>query len=569
MNNQFSPAVSINGDLVVGFTSSKDVKNLGWLDASRVSAFLLDGENTHRKHLGMVTLFATTHKRPMSTLRGMLNKSAVLEVTPGESITYDLPVHREKTQATVIMDTSEESAYPGIGETVFPLILNREFSKNSLLTYDPLFGQQVIVSEDHEVEQVGDGFRHYVKLLTMDENESFDPSKLKPGVEYVRLRTVSGEMDQQYGNIELSADPIGSITNEFVLGDVRSLETFYTMKASQMKATGLSKVASETNEKAMNTLERLVGSNKDMYFITNTIKNAEGKLGYSQNADNIRVGPALEYFVLAELALMEATDVTYTKGGIVSGTFGTKRLNEGLWHQYRRGKIITYSRPGGLTIDHLYQAAQYVFKNSDIPTLQRTLRFRAGSMAYNNIMQLFREQVYHQLESLPNGLFGSTQKVEGKLFEGPLDALKMNAVSFKSVSIPGVGQIEVIWDEALDYQPLTDKVQAGFFGNSGVAWTSYSLLIEDAESAEYSNVRKNVKNANLVNGGTDKANTYYIKPEGSHVVFGYEQGRMADGDKTSFVQSSMKTMGRTFWAHSSSAALALDVTRQVWIELER
>jgi hypothetical protein len=173
------------------------------------------------------------------------------------------------------------------------------------------------------------------------------------------------------------------------------------------------------------------------------------------------------------------------------------------------------------------------------------------------------------LESLPNGLFGSTQKVEGKLFEGPLDALKMNAVSFKSVSIPGVGQIEVIWDEALDYQPLTDKVQAGFFGNSGVAWTSYSLLIEDAESAEYSNVRKNVKNANLVNGGTDKANTYYIKPEGSHVVFGYEQGRMADGDKTSFVQSSMKTMGRTFWAHSSSAALALDVTRQVWIELER
>ena len=118
------------------------------------------------------------------------------------------------------------------------------------------------------------------------------------------------------------------------------------------------------------------------------------------------------------------------------------------------------------------------------------------------------------------------------------------------------------------YQPLADKQAQGFYG-TGVAWTSYSMIIEDATSPEYSNVANRVNNATLVEGGSQTSNTYYIKPTDGHLVFGYEQGRMANDGRTEYVQSSLKNMGRTFWAHSNSAALVLDITRQVVIELQR
>jgi len=567
MSNQFSPFKSINGDTVVAFTSSKEIKNLGWLDASRVSSALLDGENSHRKHLGLINLFATSHKRPMKVMRNLLKSQAVLNVNPLESVTYDLPVHREATKATVTEDTSTTAEYFGIGEAQFPIVLSREFSASSTITYDELYGQQAIVMD---VEPVGDSFRHWVKIMSFDKETGWDPSKLKPGTEYFRVTTVAGEFDERFANIDLQANPVGTITNEFVLGDPRALETFYTAKAASANANGLTRVANETRTQAMSELEKLANG-KDMYFITSTVKDAQGNVtGMRMDKNIAKVGPALEYFVLAELALLEAKALAYAKGGVISTNYGIKRLNEGLWHQYRRSKIINYSRPGGLTLDHIQQAAAYVFKNSEMPVESRVLRMKAGSMAYNNVMQIFREEVKHQLAYIDPTLFGTESKVTGKLFTGSLDALEMNVLKFKSVAIPGIGTIEVELDETLDYQGMTDKISAGFHGNKGVSRTSYSLLIEDANAALASNVNKRTTGTELVEGGMSNAPTYYIKPEGSHVVFGYEQGRMAnEGGQTSWVQSSLKTMGRSFWAHSTSAALALDVTNQIWIELDQ
>jgi hypothetical protein len=166
-------------------------------------------------------------------------------------------------------------------------------------------------------------------------------------------------------------------------------------------------------------------------------------------------------------------------------------------------------------------------------------------------------------------MIGTDSQLEGKLFKGSLDNLSVDAVRITSVKIPGIGKIEIMLDESLDYQPLADKQAQGFYGTNGAAWTSYSMVIEDATNPEYSNVTNKVKNADLVSNGSQTSNTYYIKPEGSHVVFGYEQGRMANDGRTEYVQSSLKQMGRTFWAHSNSACLVLDITRQVVIELQR
>lgn len=568
MNNQFSTFKSINGDMVVGFTSSKSVKDLKWFDAPKVSAYLLDGENTHRKHLGMINLFATTHKKPLTFMRNLFEKSAVLEVSPGESITYDLPVHRDSVEAYITEDTSTLYAKPGIAETYFELVLSQEYQKGDVLTYDPLMGEQCIVSEQHDVEPVGDGFRHYCMMSTMDREKFFPPEYLKPGTQYMKVTNVMGEYGTNYSSINLLNNPVGTITNEFILGDPRSVETFYTAKAAAMKTPGLKAISDKTRETAMSKLEAL-GGNKDMYFITKVLRDAEGKTGFSSNAADLRVGPAVEYFVLAELAQMEAQALVYAKAGAFRTAYGTKMVNEGAWHQLRRGKIIKYARPGGITLDHIHNAASYIFKNSDIPVLERVIRFKVGSMAEKNIMQLFREEAIQQLTGLPAQMIGIDSQLEGKLFKGSLDNLSVDAVRITSVKIPGIGKIEVMLDESLDYQPLADKQAQGFYGTNGAAWTSYSMVIEDATNPEYSNVTSKVRNAELVTNGSQTSNTYYIKPEGSHVVFGYEQGRMANDGRTEYVQSSLKQMGRTFWAHSNSACLVLDITRQVVIELQR
>lgn len=566
MNNQFDVFTSINGDTVIGFTSSKEMKNLKWLDAPKVATYLMDGENTHRKHLGLINLFATTEQKSLPFMRDLFAKSAVLEVEPGQSVTYDLPVSREDVSCYTTEDTSTESVKPGIDGTVFTLVLNSEYTKGDILTYDPMYGEQVMVSDEHEVEPMGDSFKHYVYYVTNDREKWFPADKLKAGIKYMKLTNVIGEYGTNFSNINLTKNPAGVITNEFLLGDPRGVETFYTAKASKMSSPGLSSVTETARKNAVNRLEKMGGAKKDMFFIANAVKGKDGKMG--MDSRTMKVGATLEYLVLAELAQMEAASLLFSKAGTFrSATGGTKMINEGVWHQLRRGKIIKYAKPGGITFNHIHNAASYIFKNSSVPVLKRRLKFKCGSMAHANIMQLFREEALQQVQSLPQSLVGNDAQIK-PVFSGSLDNLHMEAIMITSVVVPGIGMIEVELDESLDYQPLADRFSQGFYGN-GVAHTSYSMVIEDATNPEYSNVTEKVKGANLVEGGTEQANIYYVKPEGAHVVYGYEQGRMADGSQTAYVQSSLKQMGRTFWATSHSSALVLDTTRHIVIELQR
>ena len=464
-------------------------------------------------------------------------------------------------------DTSGLSEYPGQGGTFFEVVLSREYSKGDVLTYDPLEGEQFHVSELHDVEPEGDGFRHYCQLSTLDAEKYFPPQFLRRGVTYTKVTNIMGEHGTNYSSIDLAADPVGTITNEFILGDPRSVESFYTAKAAAMKTPGLKAITDATREKALNKIEAL-GGNKDMYFITKALKDAEGKTAFSTKKEDVRVGPAIEYFVLAELAIMEAQSLVYAKAGAFETSYGMKMINEGAWHQYQRGKVYEYSRPGGFTLDGLHMIASYIFKNSDMDVLERRMSIKVGTMMHKNVMHLFRDEVNEQLQNMPAPITGQDSQIQGKLLTGKLSELSMAAVAFKSVQIPGIGWVEVILDESLDYQPLADKASAGFHG-TGVAWTSYSAIIEDASSPEYSNVEKSVRGADLVQGGTKTANIYYIKPEFANTVFGYEQGRMANDAQVEYVQSSLKQAGRTFWAHSNSACLVLDITRQVIVKLKK
>jgi len=561
MENAFDIREVLNGDSVIGFTSSKEMKTQGWLDASRVSTYLMDDDGmSHKKHLGMINLFNTTHDVSMPFMKDLFADSSVLECSEGEAITYDLPVNRGKAKCHTAIDTSDLYEFPGIDESLFEIILNREFSKNDILTYDPQYGQQVIVSADHEVEKVGENYKHVVLFSTNDRTKYFPKEKLRAGISYMKIGHVLAEYDTSFSSLTMLKNPTGSITCEFLLGSPRGVETFTTAKAARMNVPGMTAFAEDMRDSVEEGLMTLGGKSREMFFLAKMGK--DGK--YRKR--NMKVGATLEYLALMELAMMEAYQLLFAKSATVQSANGVKRVNEGVWHQLRRGKRIVYPKAGGITLDHIHEVSSYIFKNSKVNPKDRVLRFKAGWFAYQNVLQLFREEAIAQLGALPQGMLGTDAQVQ-KVFSGTLDDLKMQAVTIQSVLFPGIGRVEVMHDDSLDYQPLADRFSSGMYGE-GEAHTSHSLVIWDATRPEYSNVSNKVKGAELVTGGNSRANIYYIKPEGAHCVYGYEQGRMENGSQTSNIASSLKHMGRSFWATSQSAALILDTTRYVVIELQ-
>lgn len=564
-NNAFDLRQSINGDSVVGFTSIKEMKTLGWLDAPKVSTYLMgDKKRSHTKYLGLINLFNTSHKRPFPLMADLLKSAAVLEVEEGQSITYDLPVSEEAMMCMTIEDTSGDTDYPGIDEGYFRLVLTHEFTKGDILTYDLQFGEQVIVSSEHEVERRGENFLYYVQLMTMDREAYFPKEFLKPGVAWIKVDHPMAEYDTVMSGLNMLKSPGGTITNEYYLSSPRAIQTFYTAKAAKMRPAGLVEYTTNARERATAALDNMGGDKREIMFFSRMVN------GNIQKPD--MVGYTLEYLALMELALMESHSLQFARPATIQSSNGVKRVNEGVWHQIRRGKIIKYAKPGGIKLDDLTEAANYIFRNSDMSPKDRKIKFRAGSFAYQNVLEIFREYAISQLNGLPAGMLGYDKQVSGTVFQGPLDDLKMQWIAITGVFLPGVGTVDIEWDPAMDYLPNSDRLNAGMFGE-GKAWTTWSLVIWDATDSQYSNVGKEalnrVRGASLVEGGTTRSNIYYVKPQGPSITWGYQQGRMADGDQNSDIRSSIPYMGREFWAISQSSALVLDTTRYVTIELQR
>ena len=208
-NNKFDIFESINGDAVIGFTSAKALKNVTWADTATVGSWLMDEENSHRKHLGLIELFSQTHGVQLPFMKELFTKNQVMELEGNETITYDLPVQRTVKCVTAV-DTSALYETPGIDEGIFEIVLDTMYSNGDVLTYDPQYGDQIIVSESHEVKREGENYRHFVKLVTNDKAQWFDPDKLKAGIEYIKVGHVLGEYSTQYSKINMMNPPVGN-----------------------------------------------------------------------------------------------------------------------------------------------------------------------------------------------------------------------------------------------------------------------------------------------------------------------------------------------------------------------
>jgi hypothetical protein len=552
-----------NGDLVVGFASTQTVKDMGWADRSSLSAWFQ--EDTTKNYLGLVDLFTNFSSTKVPFMKGLLDKKAVLEVNGMDGrFTYDVPVYTP-TGTYTMRDTSTESDFPGIDESYFPVVLSKPYRPGAVLGYDLQYGEQFIISNEHEViPDGGDGWLHMAQLVGGDPTKYFPKEKLKAGIQYFKTGHNLAEYDTQFDNIE-SPDNMATMTCEFILGNHRGVETNYTMYADKKTMAGATTKTKDFLNYFVNEQSKIkddMGRELNMFYMGNS-NPATGKM----RKETVTIGATLEYLVLLENIKLEAYQLLFQKGATMKTSNGIKRLNEGAWHQFRRGKKISYSRPGGITREHLRQAAAYVFQGrEDLLPEEREMTFDAGQGAYMNLMEIFREEFHSQLSGL--SLFMGTERSIPNPVSGTLDGLSLAAVKLRKVFIPGLGHIEVRYDPSLNYQAQSDRFSRGIHGQ-GFAKDSYSLIIRDAASSDYSNARQNLPSGTtLISGGNDKSNVYFVKPTGDSMWWGYEQGRWSP-NKASDIISSSKTMSREFWVHSTSACWIQDVSKFLIIELRR
>lgn len=557
MNIKGNLPKTMNGDRVIGFTSTKKVKELGWADRASLASWYVDDPT--KNYMGMIDLFTNYAEVKIPFMKDLFDKKAVIEVNGMDgAFTYDLPVNR-KTGTYTVKDTSIEAGEkPGIDESYFTVGLSKPYQPGDKLGYDAMHGQQFIVSDQHQVVLEGDVYLHTVSLITNDKNAYFPKEYLKPGIRYWKLGNTIGEFSENFSNLE-SPGETGSITCEFRLGNHRGVETFVTMYANKKSLSG----ATTKSQDVWSQFKEAQAQGLDMMYIANKVPGTE-----KIKSSSVTICSTLEYLCILENAKLEASELIYQRGGSVKVGNSVKNLNEGLFHQARRGKIIQYSRPGGITRDHIRQVSAYVFQgraNQD-PT-KKILKFRAGWGAYQNIVQIFREEFNIQLTGLA-GYMGMDRQIPNPVGGNLKDGLTLAPVKIKSVYIPDIGIIEVEHDPSLDHNLYADRLSKGFVGQ-GNNIDSYTLVIWDASSPEYSNARTDLpRNTTLIDKGDSSSNVYYVKPEGEHVFWGKSTGRWHP-DKASDVFSAMRTMSSEFWIHSASAGWMKDVTKSIIVELKR
>lgn len=550
-----------NGKTVVKHTNGKKLASIaGMQDLPTLNSWMQ--ESPEKSYKGIMATWDMKTTRQKGILDELLTTDAVYNVNGfNGKITWDLPI--EEVSGCYLTKDMSFQAYAGIDGNSFKIILSKEFSPGDVLTYDVLKGQQVSVSDAHPVVAVSEGYEHTVYLVSNDKNMHFHPSYLKKGVEFFKVsHNIQGERGDKFSTFNFP-DTVGTMTLEFQLGQATGVESYITAMADS-KSMAWAKASSQ--DYLQKVLEEF-GDNDTVVFY-DVMKDASGR--NVPNPRTARVGAVMEYLTMRELHRLTNTKLMWQAGGMIRSSNGFTRLNEGLWKQMRRGTIQTYARKGGITRQHLIDAANYVFRNNTrLRVEDREITFTAGRMAFDNILMLFAEEVRLQQQNLGlAGLLGADRNIPNPVGnQGDKMNLSYDLIRFTKVFLPGIGRVNIAHDPSLDY--MDEGVDRMSRGNHayGYAPTTYSVVIMDVANQNYSNNEQIPTGTKLVEGGKAGKNIYLVKPEGRMTFFGTTNGRY-DYRRSGDIISSLPTLTQSFWAWNVVDILLQDPSRVYMLELE-
>lgn len=552
-----------NGRQVVMFTKNKTIRSIqGHQDLP--SFYSWYEEDPNNNHLGVVSLWEQKTTRQSGIIDELLKTKSTLEVNGHDGkVTYELPVEEFKGCQTT-KDMSFQ-VYPGVDGSTFKICLNKSFATGTVLTYDRQNGQQIIVTDEDAVELADGGYEHTVQLVGVDKATWFLPSNLQKGISYFDIsHNIMGERGTNYYTLNFP-DMVGTMKVEFQLGAATGVEASVTSMADAKRLGHASASSTQFLQKIQAEYQ-----DNDMFIMADAIQNASGDR--VPNWKTARIGSVLEWASLQELQRLTNSKLLWQKGGEIRDTNGHTRMNEGLWHQMKRGTIAKYAKRGGITLQHLLDAAAFIYRgNQFLDYTKRKMTFVCGREAFNNVLRLFEAQILAQNNRLGGlGLLGSERNIPNPIGNqnDPLN-LSYGLLRFTTVFIDNLGWLTIKHDPSLDVMGMDEGVDRLHRGSNpdGLAPTTYSIMILDAGSQEYSNNKELPKGTKLVEGGNDKANTYIVKPEGAMTYWGHSNGRYSMY-KSGDILSSYKQRGSEFWCWNVMDILMLDPSRVYMIELD-
>jgi hypothetical protein len=564
--NLHSLGNSINGDNVTGFMSPTKVKNVsGHGDFTNVMTYMTDGKDDKEqmeKYLGFFELFKTTHDENVPMIANIVKDMAVMNVEDHERITYDIAIpENTKRGATSLVDTSKQTEGEIVSGQTFYIIVDRKFSPGNYLKFDVTSPYQVEVSQDHDITPSGEGYKTYITFESSNKKQIFPKSALQQGKEWILIAHPLAEYGTDWSEPHLGLDAPGKIRMEVKMPSPQGIQTSYTMRGGNMTTNRVGDLSKQTMEHLEGEMDKLGGfDNAGAFLLGKTASNGKGFAGKP------KVSTTLEYLAVKELLVMQAFTNMFANASEKATSDGVKRIGEGAWFQARRGKIITYPRPGALQIKHLQEASSYIFGNKGGDLSKRYLTFKGGQEVVINGLELIKDHTNDAINGMPSVYTGTLGLLGKDLIEGTPDAMKLRMMRFTEAFIPSVGNVTFEHDPSFDFQPLQRKIDSGYTPN-GYNNLSYSLMVDAAEVRGTDTSRNVTGGAKLMDGGNKKSNFYYLKPE-NHFWWGREYGRMNQGDKFTDLRSSLKYMGNEFFAAVQSYVLMVDTTAKVIIELQ-
>lgn len=560
--NQQNIVKSINGDKVIMFADSTKVKKHGGMySMPTISQWY--NEDPENNHLGLQSMFGQIGMQAYSygILPDLLQNKKVLTVGASNTFTYDIPVE-EDYECMTVRDHSDQ-AFAGLDDGSFKISLSEQFEPGDVLTVDPLYGDQIIVTNEEPVINLGDSYEHIVKLVTNDKEDYYSASLLAPGISYTKIsQSLGGEFDVDYWSTVQMPNTSGYYRCEFFLGNETGVEAVVTGAAD--RAFSGAKLATSQTKDYMSKLYDYAEKHGDLAMLMDY----DMKTGKA-DPKSMRLSSTVELLVRKELEKLLNHQIMFQRAGRVQGTNGASMLNEGMWHQMRRGKLIKYARPMGMTKAHIKEAVEYVFRGNPLQPYERRITFECGTEMEKNFLEIFRDEVNQQLSN-ENGfnpvIFGTDGQLPKSPISGELDSLVKKRVAFRTVDLPGIGMVTLKVNTNLDYVMDVDRFQMGFHPYQK-NHTTYSAVIWDAQDQSFSNNKTVPEGTKLIEGGNDSANMYLVKRQGDLVTYGSENGRY-DPMSSSNILSSSRSRSITHWAYGSIAGFIPDPSRFVMIELD-
>tara|TARA_R110002012_G_scaffold259710_1_gene441331 strand:- start:153 stop:1868 length:1716 start_codon:yes stop_codon:yes gene_type:complete len=550
----------ISGDRVVQFYSANEIRrNPATLDLPTAAAYM-DGEDQF-KHIGELGFFGqrTTTVKPFTI--DILENRQVMETAHDGTFLYDVPFYTNR-QCVTMRDTSLDQEAPGIDGGTFKLVLSEEFKPWDVLATEVYYGQQLIVTED-AVLQKGDTFEHIVRISTSNKRESYEAYNLKEGITYYKLfNVIGGERDTFLSGVSTPSRP-SMLTCEFKLGVGSGVELDVSAVANIGSQIG-------TNFKQ--------GFIKDLNMDFEQFMRTWGDVAITMDRasdgsiipESARLSDVAEWLVKREHMRQIDNRAMFARSARIEVGAGHVTIAEGLWHQLRRGKIIPYSRKGGITRRHIKEATEYVFQGNELQPEDRHIKFKAGKFAYENIQAIYSNEFSDQMGRLSNitNLLGTDGQIPKSPISGPLDALTLTSVSIAKVYLPGVGNVEVEYDPSLDYLGnMADRLSAGMHPQ-GKSHGSYAMVIWDARKQSYSNNRYQPKGVDFVEGAPEKASIYLAKRPGEMIISGRTNGYYDPYITSNILSSGNKQRHVDYWSWDTGCAYFLaDPSAFVMIEL--